>query len=99
MALSAPVTRATLVTRPDDPIRVIRVELHYLRTKRIGRLWCSERIPCAACVCGVEELARRSDEVSAVRREAVMVEGEKNLLRDKTIPRVTFIAGLPDRRV
>jgi len=99
MTLSALITRATLVTRPDDPIRVVWVELHHLRTKRVRRLQRSERVPRAACVCGVEELARRCDEVSAVGREGMMVESEKSLLWEKTIPCVTFVAGLPDRRV
>jgi hypothetical protein len=99
MALSTPITRATLVTHPNDPIRVVWVELQHLRTKRVRRLRRSERVPRATCVCGVEELAGRCDEVSAVRREGVMVESEKSLLWEKTIPCVTFVAGLPDRRV
>lgn len=99
MALSAPVTRATLVTRPDDPIRLVWVELQHLRTKRVRRIRCSERVPRATCVCGVEELAGRCDEVSPVRREEMMVKGEKSFLWEKLIPRVTFVAGLPDRRV
>ena len=77
VALSAPVTRATLVTRPDDPIRVVWVELHHLRTKRVRRLRRSERVPRATSVCSVEELAGRGDEVSAVRSEGMMVESEK----------------------
>jgi hypothetical protein len=99
VALSTPVTRATLVTHPDDPIRVVWVELHHLRTKSVRRLRRSERVPRATCVCGVVELAGGCDQVSAVRRESMMVESEKSLLWGKTIPCVTFVAGLPDRRV
>ena len=97
MALCPRVTRATLVTRPDDPIRVVWVELQHLSTKRVRRLRCSERIPRAARVCCVEELARRGDKVSAVRREGMMVEGEEGLLWGKAAPRVTLVAGLPYR--
>ena len=99
MALSPLVTRATLVTRPDDPIRVVWVELHHLRTKRVRRLRRSERVPRATCVCSVEELAGRGDEVSAIRREDMVVESEESLLWKKAIPCVAFVARLPDRRV
>ena len=99
MALSPPVTRATLVARPNDPIRVIWMELQHLRTKRVWRLRRREGVPRAARVGGVVELARRGDEVSTVRRERMMVKSEEGLFWEKAIPRVTFIAGLPDRRV
>ena len=65
------------VTRPDNPIRVVWVELQHLSTKRVRRLRCSEGITRAARVCCVEEPARRGDEVSAVRREGIKVEGEE----------------------
>ena len=99
MALSPPVTRATLVTRPDNPIRMVWVELQYLSTKRVRWLRCGEGIPRATRICCVVELARGGDEVSAVRRKEMMVESEEGLLWEKAIPRVTLIAGLPDRRV
>jgi len=56
-------------------------------------------VPRAAGVCCVVKLARVGDEVGTIGRESVMIECQERLLWKEAIPCVTFVAGLPDRRV
>jgi len=56
-------------------------------------------MPRATRVSGVEKLVRIRDEVCAVGGEGVMVKYEETLLWKEAVPCITFVAGLPNRRV
>jgi hypothetical protein len=75
------------------------VEVQHLRAKRIRRLWRAEVVPRAACVSRVVEFAGAGDEVSTVGGEGMVVERKEGFVGKQLIPRIAFVARLPDGRV
>lgn len=83
------------VAGPDEVVGVDGVEVEDLEAERIGWVGSFEFVPGASAVGRVMVSLRVGDEVGAVWGEGVVIECQEVCAREKLVPGVAFIAGLP----
>lgn len=82
-------------SRPDEIVRLYRVEVEDVEAEDVGWYLCAQWVPCFPSVGGVEVPFGRRNEVGPVMAVFVMVERDEFLVGEEMLPSVSFIRGLP----